>query len=95
MFEVKWISTTIKRKWLDPILSGEKKFESKVANEFWTLRLEKLMGEDDVGLCLVCGRDVHKFKVVSVTKHHDDQPINIDGWLTRDWFEIEIGEEIK
>lgn len=97
---MRWISTTIKRKWLDKILSGEKTIERKVASEYWEPRISKARHElacgHEVGLNLLCYRDCHKFKVLKIERQilPTGQRRDIDGVMTQIWFEIHIGDEI-
>lgn len=101
---MRWVSTTIKRKYLEKILSGEKKIERKVASEYWNKRLNKVLkvtprekrGEiEDIGLSLLCGRECHKFEVTHLFKKHSDGWTMIDGIATHDWWEIHIGDRIE
>lgn len=93
---MKFISTTIKRKWLDKILSGEKTIERKVYTKFWTKRLEPLTKTDEkIGINLLCGRKSYKFKVTKVEFNATEDPTEIDGVWTLLWYDIHIGERIK
>lgn len=95
----KWISTTIKRIHLDPILSGEKTIEYKVASPFWEKRLKKHMGyhgrESNIGINFLCGRESVKYKVFMLTRMHDKKPMDVDGVLVNTWYEIHLGERIS
>jgi len=94
---MKWISTTIKRHWLNQILKG-KKTELKVATDFWRKRLEPLMGETDVAINFLCGRETAKYRVVDISYNKRGlkfPPKIIDGTPTYAWFEIELGERIE
>ncbi len=98
---MKWISTTIKKIYLDKILTGEKRIERKVGNEFWEPRLTKALHElacgREVGLNLLCSQKNHKFKVKEIEKIvlPTGMRKEIDGVKTQIWFEIHIGDEIK
>ena len=94
---MKWISTTIKKKWLEKILSGEKTVERKVANEFWTKRLEKFVDgtfQDDIGINFLCGCESYKFKVININKCYWRDGFDIDGVITQEWYEIRLGEQL-
>lgn len=94
-----WITTTIKQKYLDEILSGKKIAESKVAKPFWKKRLHKYRGEHDgnLGINFVCGQDNFKFYVTEIV-HKElplDRCIDIDGEQTRKYYLIYLGDRIK
>ena len=91
--KTKWVSTTIKRKWMDKILSGEKTIEYKGATEFWNTRLNKLLycGEE-ISINFLCGRVSYKFKVIRIFYYDNDRVI--DGVLHKGFFEIHLGEQI-
>lgn len=95
---MKLISTTIKAVWLDKIESGEKKSELKKAKKFWRTRLQPLVGRDhDIQITFICGRRrIVKYKVRYVEYHSDQaHPIDIDGELVTEWYEIHLGEKIE
>ena len=91
---MKNISTTIKRKWLDQILSGIKTVEYKGATPFWRKRLNKLLycGEDVV-ITFLCGRVAYKFKVVKIFYYEGSRVI--EGTCYNAFYEIHLGEQIK
>jgi len=106
-----WISTTIKRKWLDKILSGEKKSELKVCNEYWSKRIKPLIkiqaannwGPLPIGINFLCGNPNHptkpgicaKYQVEKITIWHSTTPEDIDGVMTKEWYEIHLGDRIQ
>jgi hypothetical protein len=101
---MRWISTTIKKKYLDQILFGTKNIERKVANEYWNKRLNKILADftpsnrgkiKGVGLSLLCGQESYKFKVTHIYKRHLSMGQEIDGVWTKDWWEIHIGDRIE
>lgn len=94
------ISTTIKRKWLDKILSGEKKIEYKGDTLFWNKRLCKIvrakMLQPDIKVIInfLCGRESYKFQVLAVERNIDSG-MDIDGTFYEKYWEIHLGEQIK
>jgi hypothetical protein len=94
--QMRFISTTIKRKWLDKILSGEKKSELKVCSRFWMRRLtcgEYAPGE--MGINFLCGREAVKYNVTMVQLWAiPGKTMNIDGKVYTNWYEIHLGERI-
>ena len=90
---MKWISTTIKRKHLDKILSEEKTIEFKGATPFWMKRLDKLMLYDgDIAINFLCGRESYKFRVEKILYCVGRRVI--DGILHDEFYEIHLGEQI-
>lgn len=92
-----WISTTIKRKYMDKILEGEKRVEYKKASEFWKKRLQKYIGFfscRDVGINFLCGQESYKYMVQQVTRHRHLK-IEIDGELIEDYYKIYLGQRLK
>lgn len=90
------ISTTIKRRWLNEILSGEKKIEYKEATTHWITRLDKYRGKHrygDLYINFLCGRISHKFVVREVRRNIGS--MNIDGKDVSEYYEIHLGTEIK
>jgi len=99
MFEVKdmdWISTTIKGKYMEKILSGEKSVEYKEASEFWEKRLKKYIGdhEEGLGINFICGQEVYKFEVTRVSIR-TTMSIEIDGKEVDRYYKIFLGERIE
>ena len=95
---MKWISTTIKKKWINKILSGEKKVEYKNKSEYWQKRLEKISAIDiknGVGINFLCGQEAYKFKVIKIDSITSETPKNIDGVECHSWYEIHLGERIS
>jgi len=93
---MKWISTTIKRVWLDKILSGEKTSEFKVASDFWKKRLTcGHYAPGELGINFLCGRVAVKYEVLWIQLWAlPGQIKNIDGKVVREWYEIHLGERI-
>lgn len=91
-----WISTTIKKKWLDKILDGTKTSEYRKATPFWMNRFLhiSITMPQKVGLNLLCGRLAYKFDVISLLEHEDDTPFDLDGEKVYHYFEIVLGERI-
>jgi len=91
-----WISTTIKKKYMDKILSGDKKFELKGDIIYWRQRLDKLIGKKNVTINFLCGQKSYKFKVKNITKieHPFEDTVEIDGIFYSGYYEIGIGERL-
>lgn len=95
---MKWISTTIKKKYFLEIKNGTKKREYKECSEYWKKRLEpliKIQNQEDIGINFLCGRENHKrwvtyMQYVNVTWTYD-----IDGKELSELYTIYLGEEIK
>lgn len=93
---MRYISTTIKKVWLDKILSGEKKIELKPGTDFWKKRLMPMLeGSDRIILSLLCGRKAYKFSVMNVCYVQSRRPLKIDVPYYYSWFEIHLGELIE
>ena len=94
---MKWISTTIKRVWLDKILSGEKTSEFKVASDFWMKRLTcGHYAPGELGINFLCGRKAVKYNVTRIVFWGmPGQRMNIDGKVVKEWYEIVLGERIR
>jgi hypothetical protein len=94
---MKWISTTIKKKWMDLILDGTKCAEYKANTKFWNKRLEPLVDkfflDDEIGINFLCGQKSYKYRVVHI-RHHNRHPLDIDGVQVTDWYEIQLGKRI-
>lgn len=91
----RWISTTIKKVWLDKILSGEKKIEYKDNTEWWRARLgniDDLDIDEGVGINFLCGRKHYKFMVTAIHLVISGTPKDIDGNECFTWYEIHLGE---
>ncbi len=90
-----WISTTIKKKYMDKILSGKKTSEYKKATDFWEKRLSKYVGthDGDLGINFLCGQESYKFRVRQVARGSDFE-IDIDGEPVWEWYEIHLGERM-
>jgi len=94
-----YISTTIKQKYMDQILSGEKKYEYKELKEYWESRIDRMLkkfeetGDTDMRINFLCGRICYKFKIKSIEKFENVR-INIDGVLCMGYYAIEIGERL-
>ena len=94
------ISTTIKKVWLDKILSGEKTVERKRATQFWITRLQPFVGKtvaqmSQTQINFLCGKYAIKYRVKTVVRLHSGTPIDIDGVPATDWYEIYLGERVE
>lgn len=103
---MKWISTIIKKKWMDKILSGEKTSEYKVSSNFWGKRIENLADNltfdrtsdpnhhrfiaKDISINFLCGRKSYKYKVTEIIRHFT--PMMIDGVSCNKYIEIKLGD---
>jgi len=94
---VYYISTTIKKIWMDKILSGEKTSEFKVASVFWIKRLtgarivlDQL--QQPVRINFLCGQIAYKFIVKEILFHN--KPMVIDGVKTQMYYEIKLGQQL-
>lgn len=86
--KIRKISTTIKRKWMAPILLGLKTSEYKQFSKHWE-RLNAFKGDHGTGECMIvylCGRKVYKYWVTRVSLHSHMK--NIDGKDCRPFWEI-------
>lgn len=93
---MKWISTTIKRKWIDKILSGEKKREYKEHSDFWQKRLDPLLNcNEDICINFLCGQESYKFKVLYIEYVNVTWSIDIDGKICNEYYSIYIGDRIE
>lgn len=91
-----WISTTIKWKYLNKIIGGQKKIEMKGNKEFWKRRLLKLRNtKEQIGINFLNGKDVYKFLVKKVYYQMAIVPIDIDGVKYERYFAIELGCRIE
>lgn len=95
----KWISTTIKKKYMDKILEGKKTIEYKKASEYWEKRLNKYREygrEDysDVGINFLCGQKSYKFEVKNVSLWYHTDGLEIDGEMVRHVFHIVLGKRL-
>jgi hypothetical protein len=98
MTERYWIPTTIKAKWFNKILSGEKTIERKVASNHWKPRLEKAKlikaNGGKVGISFLCGQTSTKYEVLKIISCHSNIGWEVDGVRTSDWYEIHLGDPI-
>jgi len=94
-----WITTTIKWIHLEKILSGEKKIEYKVKKPFWDDRLGKakrLIDEGkNIGINFVCKKRGYKYHLIEIESHDRDEPMDIDGIMTKEWYENHLGDRIS
>jgi len=95
------ISTTIKKKWMDKILSGEKTSELKADSPYWNKRINNIirhklneMGYTKVIINFLCGQKSYKYEVLAIHKNIDSG-INIDGIFHKRYWEIELGGRLK
>jgi len=92
---MKKITTTIKKEYLDKILSGEKTIEYKGNTEFWSTRLDKLMLiQDKVIINFICGRKSYKFEVWRIERQEDFNGFIINNKSYNSYFKIYLGNRI-
>lgn len=105
---MKWLSTTIKKKYMCQILSGEKTSEFKGMTRHWTRRIYNLMESltydrdsppeyemykaHDIGINFLCGMKSYKFEVTEIIHHQT--PKKIDGVKYKTYWEIKLGERL-
>ncbi len=98
-FKYNWISTTIKKKYMELILSGKKTTEYKENTEFWNKRLNKIMNKRNIAINFLCGRINYKFEVKIIIPYFDYSNdgcfIDIDEKKVYEWWEIRLGKRIK
>lgn len=91
------ITTTIKKVYMDKILSGEKTSEYKTNSEFWNKRLTKFVGqcfdEDPVIITFLCGRKSYKYRVLNVMCV--PLPKEIDGVVSDCYWDIRLGKRME
>ncbi len=106
---MRWISTTIKRKYMDKILAGDKKIEYKRGSNYWRKRILPLMHRKDeldededpddlepLGITFVCGQDVYKFELKGMMHVTADCDVKeIDGETVQEYFALRIGKRIE
>ena len=92
-----WISTTIKKVYMDQILKGIKKAEFKGATDFWKKRLDKYKNFEDgtLGINFLCGQNSYKFFVKDIYKWHGTRPLDIDGKEFHIYYQILLGDRIE
>lgn len=90
------ISTTIKKIYMDKILSGEKTSEYKANTPFWNKRLIKyinrLTDEDPLIITFLCGQKSYKYYVKDVICV--PLPMVIDGKKVDCYWEIQLGKKV-
>ncbi len=91
-----WISTTIKKTYMDKILDGTKKYEYKGASEYWIKRISKFMDftMGELGINFLCGQKSYKFIVADITKWSGTMPRDIDGTEYKSYYQIQLGDQI-
>jgi len=94
---MEWISTTIKKKWMDQILSGETDTELIGANNFWDKRLGKLITKDDglVAINFLCCQKAYAFKVKEILYVSTLCPKKIDEKYYKTYWKIRLGARIR
>lgn len=99
-----WISTTIKKVYMDKILSGEKRIEFKGYTPYWKERLDPFVGRtrimqykglDGLGINFLCGRLSYKYQVIGVYRHRLKEPIDIAGKKFKKYYTIHLGVRIS
>jgi hypothetical protein len=96
--KIKWISTTIKKKYYLEIKKGIKKREYKEYSEYWIKRLEpliKIQNQEEIGINFLCGRENHKRRVLYIQYINTPWFYDVDGKELYELYIIELGEEIK
>ena len=92
---MKWISTTIKKKWMDKILSREKRVEYKQHSDFWKKRLDPLLRcYDKICINFLCGQISYKFEVIYIEYINVHWGMDIDGKTHNEYYAIYIGDKI-
>lgn len=81
---VPMISTTIKRKWMDKILSGEKTVEYKPVNDYWKPRID---GKRHTMINFLCGHEMLRIESI-VT------PLDIGEFAETECYAIHLGERV-
>ena len=98
-YKYNWISTTIKKKYMELILSGKKTTEYKENTEYWNKRLNKIKNKKNIAINFLCGRINYKFEVILIEAFFDYSNdgcfIDIDGKKVYEWWEIRLGKRIK
>ena len=95
---IKWISTTIKKKYFEEIKKGTKKREYKEFSEYWQKRIEPLIriqNKEEIGINFLCGRKCHKREVVTLQYVNVTWSYDVDGKQLNELYIIELGEEIE
>lgn len=88
------LSTTIKKVWMDKILSGEKKVEYKGATDYWKKRI--CWPNCPTEINFLCGQKSYRYKIPRIVQCVDAlHPKDIDGVLFSEWYEIELGERVR
>lgn len=88
------ISTTIKKVYMDQILSGKKTVEYKGLSEFWKSRLQKLTDRDNLAINFLCGQASYKYAVKKVVQVTSNTGMDIDGTMCHSWYEIHLGDPL-
>ena len=92
---MKWISTTIKRIYMNEIILGTKKREYKIYNEFWKKRLDPLIGiEEEIGINFLCGQMPYKYHVQFIQYVNINWNYDIDGNRVNEFYIIYLGDRI-
>ena len=100
-----WISTTIKRMYMDKILSGEKTVEYKSLIPYWDRRVGKFLHKAlfansnpptlPKGINFLCGRKSYKFKITMIRIEATSPDIPTDVVSTGGCYAIHLGERIE
>lgn len=85
------ISTTIKRKYMDAILSGQKDVEYKAYNEYWCKRLH---GNSSGVINFLCGQQCYKYKYTAVDVIDTPQSVS-DVIKTAKCFAVHLGRRVS
>jgi len=87
------LSTTIKQKYFDAIVSGAKGTEYKETSPFWVKRIDgKGLGLNEI--VFICGRKVHRRQIIMIQKVQTEAFLS-DIIRTPMMYAIHLGLEIK
>jgi hypothetical protein len=94
---MKFLTTTIKRCYMDLILSGKKTIEYKGYIDHWKKRIDKILKDPgypaDYGINFLCGQIAYKYKITKIVLV--DSPKEIAGTTYPKHYEIHFEPLIK
>jgi len=92
--KIVFITTTIKRKYMDQILSGIKTVEYKGYTDFWSTRINRVLHNpvypDNCVINFLCGQKAYKYKITKIELQVG--PREIDGAKYDKYYEIHFEE---